>query len=214
MAKLSLKTQNIAPLGTLTLFILSVAFLISNGGIDRLQLPSLVPAAGTLAVVGVVATWLSYLIPAGIKHILIFLRFRNVLPGHRFLNLSAADPRIDSEVLKTGVEGYEALVSDGAAQNRYWYNKIYRPLVDQVEVASAHKSFLLYRDCATVSLICLLVIAIGQRFSPNLVPFINHSGLAAIAVFTMLLLLASNTAGNRFVTTTVAVYLARKDADV
>ena len=208
MATLSLKAQNVAPLSMLTVFFLIVAHWVTKGSINTEQLPTLIPTASALAVAGVISVWLTYLIPADLKHMLVFFRTKNVLPGHRFIRLSEKDARIDNEQLNTEIKDIAEMRGSPAQQNQYWYRTIYRPLGDEPEVASIHKSFLLYRDAASVALICLMFFGIGQVAIPELSAIIGLKGLGIIATFMAFLLLAANTAGNRFVTTSVAVFLS------
>ncbi|MCG7995587.1 MAG: hypothetical protein JAZ06_09240 [Candidatus Thiodiazotropha taylori] len=211
MAALSLKAQNVVPLSMLTVFFLIVAHWATKGSITTEQLSSLAPTASALAVAGVISVWLTYLIPADLKHRLVFLRIKNVLPGHRFIQLAEKDARIDSEQLNTEIKNIAEMKKSPAQQNQYWYKAIYRPLGSEPEVASIHKSFLLYRDAASVALICLIFFGIGQAVIPELSVIVGLTGLGTIAAFMVFFLLAANTAGNRFVTTSVAVFLFAKE---
>ena len=208
MEKLSLKTQNVASLSMLTLFTLSLAFLVTKGGVGIDEVPSLIPAASALAISGVVAVWLSYLISADLKHILIFLKWNNVLPGHKFITLSEKDPRVDSRALSSNVSDIDQMRGDPKKQNQFWYSEIYRPIKNDSDIASVHKSFLLYRDAATVALIILVLLALIQVLIPSIFTLVDYKGLCVIGCFMILFSIAANTAGKRFVTTSVAVYLS------
>lgn len=211
MGKLSLKAQNVAPLAMLTLFFLSVAVAVTSSQIQVETLPSLIPAASGLAITGVVAVFLSYLIPADIKHVIVFARLRDVLPGHRFIALSENDARISNSALEASVSDINDKRKNYSWQNQFWYNEIYRPIRDTSEIASAHKSFLLYRDAASVALLALLMLFFGQLIYEELSSIINHNGLISIGVFVCLFLFAANAAGKRFVTTAVAIHLSPKE---
>jgi hypothetical protein len=210
MPKLSLKAQNVASLSALTLFVLSLALIVTNGQMSLELLPSLIPAAEALAVTGVVAIWFSYLIPADIKHILVFFRLRDVLPGHRFIGLSEKDPRIGGEALENIVDDFAEKRCDPALQNQFWYSEIYRSSKDAPEVISVHKSFLLYRDMASVLLVCLMLYIGGKQFFQPLSLILDEKGMVVIGGFVCLFLIAANSSGKRFVTTAVAVYLSLK----
>lgn len=78
--------------------------------------------------ISVLAGWLSHLMPADLKNALVFIRWRNVLPGHRFIQLAEKDTRIDIDLFKERVTDYESLKSDNKNQNSYWYREFYRPV--------------------------------------------------------------------------------------
>jgi hypothetical protein len=68
----------------------------------------------------VVATVLNGLLPAELKARLVFLRWRNALPGHRaFSQYINSDPRIDPTAVQKAVGG--SLPVDPVEQNRMWY---------------------------------------------------------------------------------------------
>jgi hypothetical protein len=208
MVKLSLKAQNVIPLSMLTLFSSSLALLATKGGIGIEEAPSLIPAASTLAIAGVVAVWLSYLIAADLKHMLIFLKVSNALPGHQFIALSEKDSRVDNRVLISNVVDIDQMRGDPKRQNQFWYGEIYRPIKNESEIAAVHRSFLLYRDAATVALIILMLLGLIQMLIPGMFTLVNYKGLGVIGCFMIFFSVAANTAGKRFVTTSVAVYLS------
>lgn len=207
MSNVSLKTQNVAPLALLMLAVLVVAYFVTIGTIDITMLSSWSSDAGLLGLFGTVCILLSYLIPAEWKHMLIFFRLQDVLPGHRFIQLSEKDPRIDSEALAVCLELSCVDSNNSVKQNNLWYQKIYRPHRDRAEIASIHKSFLLYRDAATVCLFLLVIVSVTQLLLENFASVIGVKGLVVIAVFWVAFVLAAQNAGKRFVTTSVAVFL-------
>ena len=90
---------------------------ISNNGI-KLDNPVLSIA------VYILALFLTYLLPSEWKHRLIYLRWRNPLPGCRiFTDLLHKDQRISREAL---VSEHGELPSDADKQNKLWY-KILQP---------------------------------------------------------------------------------------
>ncbi|WP_444922170.1 hypothetical protein ACJJID_07545 [Microbulbifer sp. CnH-101-G] len=209
MASLSLKTQNSAPLALLVLLQLLAVHCLNSASFDINLLTSIQKAGGVMLAVGALAGWLSYLLPVSLKNTLVFLRLRDVLPGHRFIQLSEADPRIDTQLLKEKVPGYEPLSSDHKGQNSYWYREFYRPVADQHEVTSTHKSYLLYRDAATVSLLCAAIFVLAKLL---LTESMSAFELGSGAVFPLAALgfaLAAGNAGRRLVTTTVAISMAK-----
>ena len=90
---------------------------------------------------------LSHFLPNGIKHPLVYWRFRNVLSGHRCRSICEKDPRLLSYDLKgrwPRLFGHEIKENE---QNAYWYKVIYRPVRNAPEVLQAHRSFSLIQGC-------------------------------------------------------------------
>lgn len=210
MSKVSLKTQNIAPLSLLMLATLLVAHFITIGSVDLTVVSSMSSDAGLLGIFGTVCVLLSYLMPADWKHKLVFFRYRDVLPGHRFIKLSEKDPRINSKQLAELVSDKGEYADSPTAQNQLWYQKIYRPYKDREEIASVHKSFLLYRDAMVVTLFLIVAVGAVQVFSlSSLQEVINIKGLICIGFVWLLFVVAAQNSGKRFVTTSVAVWLTQ-----
>lgn len=210
MSKVSLKTQNVAPLTLLMLVVLVVAHFVTIGSINITMLSSWSSDAGLLGLFGTVCILLSHLIPAEWKHMLIFFRLQDVLPGHRFIQLSENDPRIDSEALTESLELTSVDINDPVKQNSLWYQKVYQPHRDKTEIASAHKSFLLYRDAAIVCLFLLVIVSVALLVLGEFSSVIDVKGLVSIAILSSAFVLAAQNAGKRFVTTALAVFLAER----
>lgn len=117
------------------------------------------------------------------------------------------DGRIDNVTLKARVSEYEALKLNNSEQNSYWYNEFYRPSNKQDEVASTHRSYLLYRDAAAVSLISVLILITGKLLFRELLMGISFESFGVFAVAVMGFIVAARNAGQRLVTTAVAVSL-------
>ncbi|MGB5082839.1 MAG: hypothetical protein WBO23_19090 [Burkholderiales bacterium] len=84
-------------------------------------------------------------LPAAFKHVLVFWRLRDVLPGHRaFTEFARNDPRVDLARLR---EKYGAFPTNGADQNRLWY-RLLQKQEGHPAVAGAHARFLALRDMA------------------------------------------------------------------
>lgn len=209
MAVISLKAQNLASLSALALLQLLAGYFVTQGKIDLSQFKSLASTGGAALALSVVTAWFSYLLPTDIKNSLVFLRLKCALPGHRFLKLSRADSRIDFELLKHRVADFDALDNNPLRQNQYWYKEIYRPIANELEVASVHKSYLLYRDAAAISLICIIILGCTQILFPSITAAIDEKGLIISALFFIGFIVAANSTGRRFVTTSVAIYLSK-----
>jgi hypothetical protein len=209
MGAVSLKTQNLVPLSALALLQLMTAYFVTQGKIDLSQFKSLASTGGAALALSVVTAWFSCLLPTDIKNSLVFLRLKCALPGHRFIKLSRADSRIDFELLKHRVADFDVLDNNPLRQNQYWYKEIYRPIANELEVASVHKSYLLYRDAAAISLISILILWCTQILFPSITGVINQKGLIIFVLFFIGFVVAANSTGRRFVTTSVAIYLSK-----
>jgi hypothetical protein len=207
MSKVSLKTQNIAPLSLLMLSTLLVAHFVTIGSVDLTVVSSMSSDAGLLGVFGAVCVLLSHLLPAEWKHCLVFFRFIDVLPGHRFIELSKKDARIDGAQLEMVISDHCQSIDSPTKQNQLWYQTIYRPYKGRTEIASVHKSFLLYRDAMVVNLFLLMALGAAQLMTLNLKELIDLTGLISIGLFWLLFTIAAQNVGKRFVTTAVAVFL-------
>lgn len=203
---MSLKAKNIAPLSVLVVFQLIAISVVNHQTFDTSLLDILKDTGGAMLVISVLAGWLSHLIPADLKNALVFLRWRNVLPGHRFIQLAEKDTRIDIDLFKTRVADYESLKSDNKNQNSYWYREFYRPVTNQDEVASTHKSYLLYRDAAAVSLISAAILVLTKLLGEYLSE-VSYQSLWVFVVAIAGFSIAARNAGNRLVTTVIAVSL-------
>lgn len=208
MPKLSLKTQNVVPLSMLIVFQCALAYALSAGDMNALSEKIITPKSPLILLIGVLAGWLSYMVPTGVKNSMVFLRLKHALPGHRFIQLSERDPRIDEQNLRATIPEYLALKADYKNQNRYWYNQIYRPIVDDREVSSSHKSYLLYRDAASVSVTLIVCLLIASQFLPMIKGVLTTGFVSVMAACSVGFVVAANIAGKRFVATTVAIYLA------
>lgn len=205
MLGISLKAQNIVPLATLTAIQLLAVVMITHQSFSLIQLSSLQKTSGIMLAIGALSGWISYLMPADVKNALVFLRWSNALPGHRFIKLAESDARIEVEAFRAKVVNYETLRSDQNAQNSYWYRQFYRPSVNHDEVASTHKSYLLYRDAAAVSLLTGLIYILAKLL---LGQAMSEFALGSVLVFvlaTLGFIAAANNSGKRLVTTAVAI---------
>ena len=209
MGAVSLKTQNLVPLSALALLQLMTAYFVTQGKIDLSQFKSLASTGGSALALSVVTAWFSYLLPTDIKNSIVFLRIKCALPGHRFLKLSRADSRIDFELLKHRVADFDVLDNNPLRQNQYWYKEIYRPISNELEVASVHKSYLLYRDAAAISLISIIILGLTKILLPSITAVIDQKGLIIFVLFFIGFVVAANSTGRRFVTTSVAIYLSK-----
>ncbi|EJG1872465.1 TPA: hypothetical protein K4M41_000747 [Vibrio parahaemolyticus] len=208
MMGISMKTHNIVPLSVLMVLQLTVVSVVNQSAFDISLLDILKDTGGAMLAIGAVSGWLSHLIPAELKSVLVFWRWRNVLPGHRFIQLSERDTRIDIDQLKLRVVDYESLKSNQNAQNSYWYREFYRPVTNHAEIASTHRSYLLYRDAAAISFVSMFALLVAKQvFSEQLLE-VSYQALWVFVVAIAGFSIAARNAGQRLVTTAIAVSIA------
>lgn len=205
---ISMKMHNIVPLSVLTVLQLTVVSVANQRAFNISFLEILEDTGGAMLAIGAVSGWLSHLIPAELKSMLVFWRWQNVLPGHRFIQLSEKDRRIDTAILKARVPEYEMLTLNNSEQNSYWYKEFYRPSNQLDEVASTHRSYLLYRDAAAVSFISVFALLIAKQFFGEHLLEVSYQSVWVFVVAYAGLSIAARNAGNRLVTTAVAINLS------
>jgi hypothetical protein len=84
----------------------------------------------------------------------VFLRWRNALPGHRAFTLyGPRDSRIDLQRL-AAIHG--TLPADPHEQNRLWY-RIFKTIDERPHISQLHRDFLLLRDYTATALLCLVI---------------------------------------------------------
>lgn len=204
---ISLKTNNIVQLSVLIVLQLLMVSVVNQSTFNLSLFDILKDTGGVMLTVCVLSGWVSYLIPADLKSIFVFWRWRNVLPGHRFIQLAEKDKRIDTALLKARVTDYESLKLNNNEQNSYWYKEFYQPVNRQDEVASTHKFYLLYRDATAVSLVSALALIIAKQASDEQFLAVSYQSLWVFVVSVTGLSIAAKNAGQRMVTTAVAVSL-------
>jgi len=142
------------------------------------------------------ATVLEGIIHSDYKAMLVFWRFRNPLPGCRAFSLIAKkDPRIDINKLATLFPG--GFPEKPKEQNSVWY-KLYRQYSEKPIVYGSHKSFLLTRDLAALTLILIPFCLIAHLFWQTSLPSILYH-LLLLFVLTILISVAAQHYGKRFV---------------
>ncbi|HBC3955984.1 TPA: hypothetical protein KD884_000207 [Vibrio parahaemolyticus] len=208
MMGISMKTHNIVPLSVLMVLQLTVVSVVNQSAFDISLLDILKDTGGVMLAIGAVSGWLSHLIPAELKSVLVFWRWRNVLPGHRFIQLSERDTRIDIDQLKLRVVDYESLKSNQNAQNSYWYREFYRPVTNHAEIVSTHRSYLLYRDAAAISFVSMFALLVAKQVFSEQLLGVSYQALWVFVVAIAGFSIAARNAGQRLVTTAIAVRLA------
>lgn len=119
MVGISMKANNIVPLSVLMVLQFTVISLVNQSSFDISYVNILKDTGGAMLAIGAISGWLSHLMPAEVKSVLVFWRWSNVLPGHRFIQLSEKDRRIDTVLLKARVSEYDLLKQNNSEQNSH-----------------------------------------------------------------------------------------------
>lgn len=145
------------------------------------------------------------LIPHGTKASLVFWKLRDALPGaEAFTRYGPGDPRVDMARLKKHVGAFP---SEPKEQNTKWY-RLYKLVQVRVEVISAQRDFLLYRDAAAMSLVLMPLGPIVMYFAVgSLAASVTGALFAAQYLVTCL---SARHAGVRFVCTVLALNSTEK----
>jgi hypothetical protein len=161
---------------------------------------SALPAGIGLILTGILNAQLS----ADMKSRIVFLRWRNPLPGcEAFSRHAKEDPRIDLSAIQRLCGN---LPEDPREQNSLWY-RLYKSVESEPSVAQVHRSFLFARDYACMSLmfaVTLGTLAFFQFSSRGLAVFY----FAALAIQFLLASQAARNHAKRFVTTVLSIKAA------
>jgi hypothetical protein len=161
----------------------------------------ILPAFVGVTLAGVLNAQLS----AEAKARLVFLRWRNPLPGSEaFTKYARADPRVDLPALE---RSFGPLPTEPREQNALWY-KMYKSVDTEPAVVQVHRAFLFARDYTCLAALALLVLGSGALIQ---IPS-GATALGFIGILTTQLLLARRAActhGRRFVGTVLALKVAR-----
>lgn len=143
-----------------------------------------------------------------IKAFLVFWRWENALPGHRFVSLAKTESRFRLGSLESAL--MRPVPVSAEAQGDLWI-RLYREHESDPAVRSTHQEYLLLRDltwlCTVSSFIGVLVVAIHwHAHLPTLV-----YGAQAVAQY-LLFSISARFAGNRFVLTVLSIEANQKSA--
>jgi hypothetical protein len=206
--KKSLKSSNLPWVVSLVVLdILVLAVFVFTDLIATASMTQVTAARGAVtAVLPVAVLLLSGVVPQNIKAMLVYWKIKNPLPGSEaFTRYGPADPRIDMVALKKNVGQWG---TEPVEQNSLWY-KLYKKVSSETAVVEAHKSFLLFRDMATVSLLLAITVPIGFGLT-----HVEHGAvLFSVVLFAaqyILAAMASRNSGIRFVTNVLAEHSVKK----
>ncbi len=206
----SLKEGNRVYVGLVIAANLLVLYTVAQTGtISVAGLKALFTEATNLFPVGIafiIATVANGLLSADMKHRLVFLRWKNVLPGHRaFSEYAAADPRIDLDKLKKACGN--KFPEDPVEQNRQWYG-LYKTVENYPSVLQVQGDFLLTRDYAALAALFLVVFgAVALIFVPSWQVSLGYCFFLVVQFVAVRQ--AASTYGIRFVKTVLAEKAAK-----
>jgi hypothetical protein len=158
----------------------------------------------TTTVIPVAVLLIVDVLPHKMKCMLVYWKPYGWLPGcEAFTKYGPEDPRVDMTRLAANVG---PLPTSPKEQNSRWY-QLYKAKANEVEVAEAHKLFLMYRDMATITvfLIPLVPLALYRAYAP---PSSQWIAAGALLVQYLVTGLSARHSGIRFVTNVVAVHSA------
>jgi hypothetical protein len=171
----------------------SILRLILTRGLLALVLPVLV-----LLVVNV--------LPHDVKSMLVYWRPRGTLPGcEAFTKYGPRDIRIDMLALKKHVG---VLPSDPPEQNAKWY-RLFKLVEAEPEVFDAHRSFLMYRDMAVLTL-PLIVLVPATLYVIGASAKVSAFGAGLLICQFIVTATSARWSGIRFVCNVLAVHSTKK----
>lgn len=162
--------------------------------------------ASAALVLPVVVLLLSGFMSHSVKAVLVYWKVKNPYPGcEAFTKYGPADARVDMAGLKrhTGV-----LPTDPAEQNRKWF-KLFKMVENEASVLEAHKSYLMFRDMAALS-VPLVALAPAGLYFAGAAPL--EQGIAAAVFFVQFVLccLGARNSGRRLICNVLAIHGSRK----
>lgn len=203
-----LKSANFGWLCTVVLFDLVAICIVVMPGVIDVATASKIALARVIcsALLPVVPLMLANSLPQILKARLVFWRWRYPNPGSRAFTVHIhKDDRINIEKLRKHVGSFP---DEPKEQNALWY-ALYQKVKNEVGVLEAHKTFLLHRDIASISLL-LLVFAMALMSALGF-PSSQIGWIAIIfGVQYLLAALSARSSGERFVCTVLALHSARK----
>ena len=188
-----------------------LALLSGEDMIAALRLGQLEGLISPKAVLGLVLPFVTLLldgiVEADTKAVLVYWRRRNPLPGcQAFTKHGPADTRVDMAALER-THGPLPVAAD--QQNQLWY-RLFKAAENQPSVSQAHRSSLLTRDLASLSVALVPLGAIlGATLRVGMLPWAVLVAVLAVQYLVLRKVAANN--GRRFVTTVLAEAAASTD---
>ncbi|AOB29922.1 hypothetical protein AKI39_03290 [Bordetella sp. H567] len=202
----SLKNSNLKLLVSLAALDMAIALSFAYPHIAEAMTISRVVQGSVVTLLPVAILLLVEVASPNLKAVLVFWKVENALPGHAaFTTHGPSDPRIDMSALQRHVG---KLPVDPKEQNATWY-RLYKRVESDTRVVGAHKSYLLWRDAASLSLLLSIVVPF-VLWCFDATSLIVKASLVLFAVQYILTALASRNSGNRFVCNVLALHAAKR----
>lgn len=209
LAKGSLHRQNVIPLVGVVVADSVLLFMLLNGWeiSEETSTRLIALRAITSLIAGTAVLLLAGFFPAGLKDVLVFWRFRDVLPGHRaFSDRTLSDPRIDTEKLRRNITF--TFPAEAREQNSAWY-RLFKKVEAEGSVEHCNHNFLLFRELAAISALAT-VISIGLSvIKPNM-KYVTEVATIVFALQYLLAAISSANYGRRLVTTVLAAHSVKR----
>ncbi len=203
----SLKSKNLRWLCAVAAFDIAVLGLLVTPSLPDLASISGIALARAASAffLPVIVLLVTSIADSNLKAVLIFWRFKNVLPGHRAFSLYAAnDARIDLNALRANVGPFP---TDLREQNSRWF-KLYRMVDSEPSVIEAHKNYLLFRDLAFISAVLTISVPISF-YALGVTAGFSWATAVFLAIQYAFTALAARNSGVRFVTNVLAIHSAK-----
>lgn len=147
-------------------------------------------------------------LPHKVKCMLVYWKPYGWLPGCEvFSRYAPDDVRIEMATLAKNVG---TLPTDAGAQNARWY-QLYKLVENQTEILEVHRSFLMYRDMAALSLPFIGLAPLCLHFA-GASKEAQWIGAGIFVVQFLLTAISARWSGIRFVCNVLAIHSARKVA--
>lgn len=205
---MDLKAANLKWLALLAVLdVLLVGVLAFPDLLANLSWSQLVAARGAIALLApVVVLVLAELLSPQAKATLVWWKGKQALPGHAaFSKYGPADLRVNMQSLEKNVG---KLPVEAAAQNTLWY-KLFKMVENETTVLGANRSFLLYRDMASMSFLLVFGAPLGLMLA-GATWKAAWTTAAVFAVQYLMTVVAARHGGHRLVANVLAVHAATK----
>lgn len=158
------------------------------------------------AVIPIFVLLIVNVLPYNVKAMLVYWRPLGWLPGSEaFTRYGPADARVNMVALKKNVGAWS---DDPKEQNAKWF-KLYKQVEGATEVAAAQKDYLMYRDMAALSLPSIFLAPLGlYAAGAGASALLRAAGLFVVQY--VLTALSARHAGQRFVSTVLALHSTKK----
>lgn len=162
--------------------------------------------ASSALVLPVVVLLLSGLMSHSVKASLVYWRLKNPYPGcEAFTRYGPADVRVDMAGLKRNTG---ALPTDPVEQNSKWF-KLFKMVENETSVMEAHKTYLMFRDMAAMSVPLALLAPVGIYLLGAPPAEVSIAFVAFVAQFVLCCVAARNS-GRRLICNVLAIHGSRK----